>query len=169
MRVLGLAPRRSSFRFDPIWARRCSPKPRRQATVRRKFRSPLNSPAPGPPVVGRRKSKMNYWIALEELIKNEGYTIDRKKGTKHPKYEGFIYKVDYGFIQNSTSMDGSGIDVFVGTLQEDVINGIFCTIDKMKNDSEIKVVYKCTTEEIKEIDNMLNESKYMKAMYIENK
>ena len=56
-----------------------------------------------------------FWTALEELVSNSEIVIDRPKGTAHPKYPNFIYQVDYGYLKNTTSMDGAGIDVWVGT------------------------------------------------------
>lgn len=56
-----------------------------------------------------------FWNALDELVSNSEIIIDRPKGTAHPKYPDFIYRVDYGYLQDTTSMDGAGIDVWVGT------------------------------------------------------
>lgn len=47
-----------------------------------------------------------FWTALDNLVKQSEIVIDRPKGTVHPKYSDFIYKVDYGFLKNTTSMDG---------------------------------------------------------------
>jgi inorganic pyrophosphatase len=110
---------------------------------------------------------MNYWESLEKLLFTNGITIDRPKGTKHPKYPDFVYVVDYGFINNTRSMDNNDIDVFVGEGDSNFINGIFCTIDMLKNDSEIKVVLGCSKAEIEVISEFLNNSQYMKALYIE--
>jgi inorganic pyrophosphatase len=88
---------------------------------------------------------MKYWDSLEELVNKKGITVDRKKGTHHPRYPDIVYIADYGFINNTKSMDGNEIDVFVGTDQNTRVNGIICTIDLMKNDSEIKVLIKNLT------------------------
>lgn len=39
----------------------------------------------------------DFWRALDSLVDNSGIVIDRPKGTAHPKYPDFIYKVDYGY------------------------------------------------------------------------
>jgi len=109
---------------------------------------------------------MNYWDSIEDLIKRNGITIDRKKGTRHPKYNDLIYVVDYGYINNSSAMDNNEIDIFVGTNAHPKVIGIFCTIDILKNDSEIKVVFGCSLLEINQINDFLNNSKYMKAIYV---
>ena len=53
----------------------------------------------------------DFWRALDSLVDNSEIVIDRPKGTAHPKYPDFIYKVDYGYLKNTSSMDGAGIDV----------------------------------------------------------
>ena len=55
-----------------------------------------------------------FWNAIDELVKNTEIVIDRPKGTAHPRHPDFIYKVDYGYLKETTSMDGAGIDVWVG-------------------------------------------------------
>ena len=51
----------------------------------------------------------DFWRALDSLVDNSEIVIDRPKGTAHPKYPDFIYKVDYGYLKNTSSMDGAGI------------------------------------------------------------
>ena len=109
---------------------------------------------------------MTYWDILDEFIKSNKLVIDRKKGTTHPKYENMIYPVDYGFIANTKSMDGGGIDIFIGEEKEKKINGIICIADRIKNDSEIKIIYGCSEEEIEVVLYFLNNSDYMKAIFI---
>ena len=58
------------------------------------------------------------------------------KGTTHPKFPNFVYQVDYGYLKDTSSMDGAGIDVWVGS-------------------SEKKIVYKTH-----------NETKFMKGILI---
>ena len=38
--------------------------------------------------------------------------IDRKLGSKHPKY-GFIYPINYGYVPNTISSDGEELDCYV--------------------------------------------------------
>ena len=56
------------------------------------------------------KSNKEFWNALDELISSSEIIIDRPKGTVHPKYPNFIYRVNYGYLKNTTSMDGAGIE-----------------------------------------------------------
>ena len=106
-----------------------------------------------------------FWEALDELVSNSQIVIDRPKGTAHPKYPDVIYRVDYGYLKDTASMDGAGIDVWVGT-EEKKVDAIMCTVDLLKRDSEIKILIGCTEEEKKIVYETHNDSKYMKGILI---
>ncbi|MBO5160164.1 MAG: inorganic pyrophosphatase [Lachnospiraceae bacterium] len=108
----------------------------------------------------------DFWNALDELVSNSKIVIDRPQGTPHPKYPNFIYKVDYGYLQNTSSMDGAGIDVWVGTAEKK-IDAIICTVDLMKKDSEIKILIGCTEEEKAIVYETHNETEFMKGVLIQ--
>ena len=107
----------------------------------------------------------DFWNALDELVNNSEIVIDRPKGTHHPKYSNYIYKVDYGYLQNTSSMDGAGIDVWVGSAEKK-IDAIICTVDLMKKDSEIKILIGCTEEEKAIVYETHNETEYMKGILV---
>lgn len=109
----------------------------------------------------------DFWRTLDELVRQSEIVIDRPKGTAHPKFPDFIYKVDYGYIENTSSMDGAGIDVWVGTRENKSIDAIMCVVDIMKKDSEIKILIGCTEEEKEIIYKTHNETQYMKGILIE--
>lgn len=106
-----------------------------------------------------------FWNALDELVENSEIVIDRPKGTTHPRFPDFVYKVDYGYLSDTTSMDGGGIDVWVGT-GEKKTDAIMVIVDLMKKDSEIKILIGCTEEEKQIIYQIHNETKYMKGVLI---
>ena len=106
-----------------------------------------------------------FWDALDELASRSEIVIDRPKGSAHPRFPDFIYRVDYGYLKNTTSADGSGIDVWLGS-GEKRIDAIMCIVDLMKNDSEIKILIGCTEEEKEIIYETHNESPYMKGILI---
>ena len=108
---------------------------------------------------------MKYWDALDKLVHDHEIVINRKRGSAHPKYPSMIYPLDYGFLENTTAVDDSGIDIFVGSLTCDCIQGIICTVDSLKNDAEVKIMYNCTESEIAIALDFMNQS-YMKAMYV---
>ena len=107
-----------------------------------------------------------FWQAIDSLASSGRIVIDRPKGSSHPKYPDCIYPVDYGYLENTTSMDGGGIDVWRGSLTTDTVDAIICTVDLMKKDSEIKLLIGCTEEETKIIYEFHNNSEFMKGILI---
>ena len=106
-----------------------------------------------------------FWQALDELVSASDIVIDRPKGTAHPKYPDFIYKVDYGYLKDTTSMDGGGIDVWVGS-GEKKLDAIMCIVDVQKKDSEIKILIGCTEEEKTIVYETHNATPFMKGVLI---
>ena len=107
----------------------------------------------------------DFWNALDELVNTSEIVIDRPKGSAHPRFPNFKYRVDYGFLRNTSSMDGAGIDVWVGSGQK-TVDAIMCIIDLMKRDSEIKILIGCTEAEKMEVYQTHNETQYMKGVLI---
>ncbi|MDE6474595.1 MAG: inorganic pyrophosphatase [Clostridia bacterium] len=107
-----------------------------------------------------------FWTAIDCLIDSHKIIIDRPKGTVHPKFNDFIYNVDYGYLENTKSMDNNGIDIFVGSKKDKYADCIICTIDLLKNDCEIKLLLSFTDEEKQIIYQALNNNPYMKGIMI---
>ena len=107
----------------------------------------------------------DFWEALDLLADNSEIVIDRPKGSVHPKYPDFVYKIDYGYLKDTSSMDGGGIDVWVGS-GDKKIDAIMCIVDLMKRDSEIKILIGCTKEEKQMVYQTHNETEYMKGILI---
>ena len=106
-----------------------------------------------------------FWNELDELVNKSEIVIDRPTGSAHPKYPDFIYRVDYGYLRDTSSMDGAGIDVWVGS-GDKKIDAIMCIVDLLKRDSEIKILIGCTEEEKMEVYRTHNETPYMKGIMI---
>ena len=107
----------------------------------------------------------DFWKVLDELVSYSEIIIDRPKGTPHPKFPNFVYRVDYGYLKDTSSMDGAGIDVWVGSAEKK-IDAIICTVDLMKKDSEIKILIGRTEEEKDIVYKTHNETKFMKGILI---
>ena len=105
-----------------------------------------------------------FWLMLDELLAKYKIVIDRPKGSKHPKYQDYIYPLDYGFLEGTSSSDGAGIDVWIGSSQVKQVNGIISSVDLKKGDLEIKILYSCTFEEIMTIYKDHNRSAGMKGI-----
>lgn len=117
--------------------------------------------------MGKKYYNKEFWEYLDKLINGHKIIIDRRKNSYHPKYKDIIYPIDYGYIEGTTSMDGEGIDVFVGSDNEKVIDSVAITIDLWKNDSEIKILVGCSKEEKDTIFKFLNKHSSMKCIIIE--
>ena len=108
----------------------------------------------------------DFWATLERLIADSQIVIDRPKGSAHPKYPHLVYPLDYGYLENTTSMDGNGIDLWRGSCSQPALCGIVVTVDRMKRDSEIKLLLGCTKDEISAVLAFHNNSQWMKALWI---
>ena len=106
----------------------------------------------------------DFWKSLDELVNTSEIVIDRPKGSTHPRFPDFIYRVDYGYLRDTTSMDGAGIDVWVGSSEEKCASAIISSVDFIKGDSEIKILYACTSDEIELIYKDHNRSDGMKGI-----
>ena len=113
-----------------------------------------------------------FWVALTDLLTAHAVIVDRPKGSPHPRYPDVIYPLDYGYLADTTSGDGDGIDVWLGSLNiamnregAGLLTGILCTFDTLKRDAEIKLLIGCNEEEIQII---LDFHKAMQTLYIPN-
>ena len=105
-----------------------------------------------------------FWRLADLLFTKHKIVIDRPRGSRHPKYDNYIYPLDYGYLENTSSSDSAGIDVWIGTSNQRKVNAIISSIDMLKGDSEIKLLYACTDEEIKLIYEEHNRSDNMKGL-----
>lgn len=103
--------------------------------------------------------------SFDSLIQSNDLIIDRCKGSIHPKYTNFIYPLDYGYLEDTTSMDGSGIDVWLGS-SENGFDAIMIIVDTLKKDSEVKLLVNCDEDEKQIVYDFQNSSEYMKAILI---
>ena len=124
---------------------------------------------------GRKKTISSVFVRSTEVVKE---TRKRANGIcqycKQPApfidkngnpYLEVHHKVDYGYLKDTTSMDGAEIDVWVGS-GDKKIDAIMCIVDLMKRDSEIKILLGCTEDEKMEIYRRHNETQYMKGILI---
>ena len=108
----------------------------------------------------------SFWKAVDTLVSSGSIIIDRPRGSTHPRFPDVKYDIDYGYIENTASMDGDGIDVWRGSLQSGTVDAIICIVDLMKKDSEIKLLIGCTEEEMNTVYNFHNKTEFMKGMLI---
>ena len=107
-----------------------------------------------------------FWAALDKLVETSEIVIDRPKNTPHPRFTQYIYPLDYGYLEGTTSMDGEGVDLWRGSLPELKLTAILCTVDLIQRDSEIKLLLGCTEEEIRTILDFHNQHELMRGMLV---
>lgn len=107
-----------------------------------------------------------FWQKLDSLYFSSSVVIERPKFSKHPRFDDMTYPVDYGYLTDTISSDGSQIDVFFGSSLSKKINSIAVSTDILKRDCEVKLLIGCTDEEEKDILHMLNITENQKAILI---
>ena len=117
-------------------------------------------------MTGFRPADDAFWAALDQLMVSSRLVIDRPKGTAHPRYPDMIYPLDYGYLADTTAMDGGGIDVWAGSDPARGLDAVMVTVDLVKRDSEIKLLIGCTEEEKQLVWHQHNDSESMKGMLI---
>jgi len=98
-----------------------------------------------------------FFAMFDQMVKTCEIIIDRPRGTAHPRYPDFIYPVDYGYLDGTTSMDGGGIDVWLGESGEKKLDAVMVTVDTHKKDSEVKLLLGCGEQEQELINRVMNE------------
>ncbi|MDR0916536.1 MAG: inorganic pyrophosphatase [Oscillospiraceae bacterium] len=106
-----------------------------------------------------------FWVAVDALIAASRIVIDRARGSTHPHFD-YVYPLDYGYLADTASSDGDGIDVWRGSLPDPMCDAILCTVDLMKRDSEIKLLIGCTEDEKAVIMRAHNNTEFMKGVMI---
>lgn len=118
------------------------------------------------------KSDTSFWQEIHRLVLTNSIIIDRPKGSSHPRYPEVVYPLDYGYVENTTASDGGGIDVWIGSIRttehsesNELLTGILCTFDTLKRDAEIKLLIRCTKEDVEVIRSFHRE---MHILFIPN-
>lgn len=106
-----------------------------------------------------------FWGYLQELVDTSQIEIDRPKGSTHHRFGNDRYPVDYGYLKGTTSIDASGVDIWVGSHRQHQVVGVLLTVDLLKRDTELKILFDCTDGEIQSILNFVNKDQ-MRAMCI---
>lgn len=91
-----------------------------------------------------------FWDSLDQLIQTHELVIDRPKGSHHPRFPEteWVYPLDYGFLQGTTTQDGGGIDVWIGASGDRILTAVMLTVDMEKKDAELKLLLGCSEDEV---------------------
>jgi len=108
-----------------------------------------------------------FWEYLNQLVVSSRIVVDRPKGCIHPSFDDLVYPLDYGYLEGTTTIDGGGMDVWVGSKPYSYLKEFVCTVDLYKKDVEIKLLIGCSRDEIIEILKFHNQQS-MRALLITN-
>lgn len=97
----------------------------------------------------------DFWTDVDDLVNTHRVVVDRPRNTPHPKNTPHIYPLDYGYLEGTTSGDGAGIDVWIGTASDRRAIGLICTVDLRKRDMEVKLLIGCSPAEIASVRDFL--------------
>lgn len=100
--------------------------------------------------------QVEFWQYLDQLVAACPVVVDRPKGSAHPRCPEVIYPLDYGYLDGSTTVDGGGLDVWVGSNPERSLTALALTVDLFKRDAEIKLLLGCNVGELQTILDFLN-------------
>ena len=80
-------------------------------------------------------------LARQFLGKEAEVTMDRPLGSKHPKH-GFVYEVNYGFIEGVRAPDGEDLDAYYLGVSEPLKKaaGICIAIAHRKDNDDDKLI-----------------------------
>ena len=80
-------------------------------------------------------------LCRDYLYQEVEVLIDRPLGSQHPQY-GFIYPLNYGFIENTVSGDGEELDAYLLGVFEPVerYRGVVIAVIQRTNDNDKLIV-----------------------------
>lgn len=92
-----------------------------------------------------------FWQALDQLVAESVVTVERPAGSGDSRFPDFVYPFDYGYLEETTAVDGEGVDVWCGSLGKGAVTGVVCTVDLLKRDAELKILLGCTPDDAERI------------------
>jgi inorganic pyrophosphatase len=107
-----------------------------------------------------------FWLRLEALLERNRIVIDRPRGSHHPRFPEIVYTLDYGYLDGTSSNDGEGVDVWLGSEPERGLDAVICTVDLDRGDAEMKLMVGCTEQEKAYVERFYNEWPDMGAKII---
>jgi len=93
-------------------------------------------------------ARETFWEYADSLIASCAMIVERPRGSAHPRYGDSIYPLDYGCLRGSRSSDMAELDVWLGSIPRDKVQGILCCVDLAKGDAEFKLLIGCSPTEI---------------------
>ena len=91
--------------------------------------------------INSSQESISLKLAKEFLGKEVTVVMDRPLGSKHPKY-GFVYEVNYGFIEGTKAPDGEELDAYLlGVIEpKEIFVGVCIAIAHRKDNDDDKLI-----------------------------
>ncbi len=93
------------------------------------------------------EAHLNFWLAVESLVKNHRLIIEHRRGSVHPLFPDYIYPLDCGYLEGCHSADGDGTDVFRGSLPDALVSALFISVDERNGGVQLKIALGTTEPE----------------------
>lgn len=100
--------------------------------------------------------EQDFWEYLDQLIAQSEIIIDRPRGSTHPEIHELVYPLDYGYLDQTHTADGGGIDLWLGSQPKRQLDSVALTVDLFKRDAEIKLLLGCTEDEKRIVLELMN-------------
>jgi inorganic pyrophosphatase len=107
-----------------------------------------------------------FWTKLDRMLATHSVVIDRPAGSRHPGYPEIVYPFDYGYLKGTSAGDGNDIDICRGSLGKNLLVAVICTVDALKQDTEVKLLVDCTEDEIALVEQFYNNNEYMSGLIL---
>jgi inorganic pyrophosphatase len=83
-----------------------------------------------------------FWELTDALVRAHPLTIDRPRGSAHPRRPDIVYPLDYCYLEGTGT-----VDVWRGSLSEVRVSARIVTVDIAKRDAEVQLLVGCTPGE----------------------
>lgn len=112
--------------------------------------------------VAVREDPLVDWDEWERLLRTRGVQIDRPRGSDHPRYPGWVYPLDYGFVPGTLAPDEHEVDAFCGSAD----NGLTAVlVVRHGGHEELKLLWNVTKEEAEAARDFLRPLPYVALVW----
>ena len=102
------------------------------------------------------------WDDWDRVIRANGVEIDRPKGSDHPRYPGWTYPLDYGFVPGTLAADGHEVDAFSGSANTGLVGVLVVRHD---GHEELKLLWNVTEAEAEAARGFLRDLPYVALIW----
>ncbi len=94
----------------------------------------------------------SLWDALEELISNNTYSIQQKRGSHTQDQPDLVFPFDYGHLTDKSISESADVKIWLGSKNEYSVDALILKADLKKQETAIELLIGCTRADCLEID-----------------